>query len=55
MDPFVTSEELEAEPAPVVVAGFDGECTWCEEFYGQGDDIRSDGQGGWKHADCEVY
>lgn len=53
-DPFWTAEDTESPPlAPVVTAAFEGPCSVdCGSMIEEGDDIRSDGAGGWVHADC---
>lgn len=42
---------------PVFTAGFDGEDACCGDGIIEGEEIRSDGQGGWIHAipECEAY
>jgi hypothetical protein len=38
----------------VIVASYDGECASCDgAIYAGQHEIRSDGQGGWVHADAE--
>lgn len=54
-DPFWTMGDTEAlKMGPVVTAQYDGECALeeCTADIFEGDDIRSDGAGGWVHADC---
>lgn len=40
---------------PVFMAEYDGTCSGCDDPIVPGEDIRSDGEGGWVHADdqCE--
>lgn len=38
---------------PVFTASFPGEPACCEQGIDVGDRIRSDGEGGWIHEDCE--
>lgn len=44
---------FESRRRPVITASFRGEDACCGEGIRPGDHIRSDGEGGWIHEDCE--
>lgn len=48
------SEDLfESRKRPVITAGYASEDACCGEGIQPGDRIRSDGEGGWIHEECE--
>lgn len=53
-NPFQTMSAANDEPmlGPVIVAEFDSEDSCCGMGIQAGDDIQSDGMGGWIHVGC---
>lgn len=51
---FVATDAAEPEPGPGnwFPARFDGDCDGCGADFGEGEDIRADGKGGWQGREC---
>jgi hypothetical protein len=51
-DPFASPAAVVPDRGPWFASRYDGDCDGCGADFGEGDDIRADGSGGWEAKDC---